>query len=68
MLHGDTKQDKNIVFDNPNSSLVRYLKDFAGVKDFKQKNIYSLKSDKEVIKYVSTHPNAIGITSFSWLK
>jgi phosphate transport system substrate-binding protein len=67
MLNGNTKQDKNIVFDNPNSSLVRYLKDFTGNKDFKQKNIYSLKSDKEVIKYVSQHPNAIGITSFSWL-
>jgi len=67
MLNGNTKQDKNIVFDNPNSSLVRYLKDFSGNKDFKQKNIYSLKSDKEVIKYVSQHPNAIGITSFSWL-
>ena len=67
MLNGDTKQDKNIVFDNPNSSLVRYLKDFTGKTEFKQKNIYSLKSDKEVIQYVSQHPNAIGITSFSWL-
>ena len=67
MLNGDTKTDKNIVFDNPNSSLVRYLKDFAGSKGFKQKNIYSLKSNKDVIKYVSEHPDAIGITGFSWL-
>ncbi len=67
MLNGETKTDKNIVFDNPNSSLVRYLKDFAGSKAFKQKNIYSLKSNKEVIKYVSEHPDAIGITGFSWL-
>lgn len=67
MLNGDTKTDKNIVFDNPNSSLVRYLKDFAGSKGFKQKNVYSLKSNKEVIKYVSEHPDAIGITGFSWL-
>jgi phosphate transport system substrate-binding protein len=67
MLSGDTKTDKDIVFDNPNSGLVRYLKEFSGNKDFKQKNIYSLKSNKEVIKYVSEHPNAIGITGFSWL-
>lgn len=67
MLNGDTKQDKNIVFDNPNSSLVRYLKEFSGGKAFTQKNIYSLKSNKEVIKYVSEHPDAIGITGFSWL-
>lgn len=67
MLNGDTKTDKNIVFDNPNSGLVRYLRELSGNKDFKQKNIYSLKTNKEVIKYVSEHPNAIGITGFSWL-
>jgi len=67
MLNGNTKTDKNIVFDNPNSSLVRYLKEFSGSKGFTQKNIYSLKSNKEVIKYVSEHPDAIGITGFSWL-
>ena len=67
ILNGDTKTDKNIVFDNANSSLVRYLKDFSGVKGFTQKNIYSLKSNKEVIKYVSEHPDALGITGFSWL-
>jgi len=67
ILNGDTKTDKNIVFDNANSSLVRYLKDFAGVSGFTQKNIYSLNSNKEVIKYVSEHPDAIGITGFSWL-
>jgi phosphate transport system substrate-binding protein len=67
MLNGDTKTDRDIVFDNPNSGLVRYLKELSGSKDLKQKNIYSLKSNKEVIKYVSEHPNAIGITGFSWL-
>ncbi|MBD1385180.1 substrate-binding domain-containing protein [Mucilaginibacter rigui] len=67
MLIGQSKTDKNIVFDNPNSSLVRYLKALTGSKEFKQKNIYALSSSKEVIKYVSTHPNAIGITGFNWL-
>ena len=67
MLNGNTKTDRNIVFDNPNSGLVRYLKEFSGNKELKQKNIYSLKSNKEVIKYVSEHADAIGITDFSWL-
>jgi phosphate transport system substrate-binding protein len=67
MLKGESKTDKSIVFDNPNSSLVRYLKQISGSNDFKQKNIYALKSNKEVIKYVSTHADAIGITGFSWL-
>jgi len=67
MLNGQAKTDKTIVFDNPNSSLVRYLKEFSGNTEFKPKNIFALKSNKEVIKYVSTHPDAIGITGFSWL-
>jgi phosphate transport system substrate-binding protein len=67
MLTGQAKTDRSIVFDNPSSSLVRYLKDFTGGKDLKQKNIYALKSNKEVIDYVSKHPEAIGITSYSWI-
>jgi phosphate transport system substrate-binding protein len=67
MLNGTAKTDKSIVFDNPNSSLVRYLKQISGNKDFTQKNIYALKSNKEVIRYVSEHPDAIGITGFAWL-
>ncbi|MCC8409412.1 substrate-binding domain-containing protein [Mucilaginibacter sp. UR6-1] len=67
MLNGQTKTDQNIVFDNPNSSVVRYLKAFSGNKELKQKNIYALKSNKEVVKYVSEHEGAIGIVGFSWL-
>src|SRR5665213_1706737 len=67
MLNGHTKTGKNIVFDNPNSGLVRYLKEFSGNKDLKEKNVFALKSNKEVIKYVSQHAGAIGITGFSWL-
>ncbi len=66
MLSGKYNTDKSVVFDNPNSSLVRYLKDFSG-DDLKQKNIYALKSNKDVITYVSEHPNSIGIVGFSWL-
>jgi phosphate transport system substrate-binding protein len=67
MLTGQGDLNKTIVFDNPNSSLVRYLKDLSGSKGFTQKNIYALKSNKEVLKYVSEHPDALGITGFSWL-
>lgn len=66
LLNG-TGGNKSIVFDNPNSSLVRYLKQLAGSKELKQKNIYALKSNKEVIKYVGEHPDAMGIVGFAWL-
>jgi len=67
MLNGQAKTDRDIVFDNPNSSITRYLKEFSGNKELKQKNIYALKSNVEVMKYVSEHPNAIGFISFTWL-
>lgn len=67
MLNGKTKTDKNIVFDNPSSGLVRYLKEFSGNNELKGKNIFALKNNKEVIKYVSEHEDAIGITGFGWL-
>jgi phosphate transport system substrate-binding protein len=67
MLNGKSKTDRNVVFDNPNSSLARYLKDLSGNKELSGKNIYALKSNKEVIKYVSEHPQAIGVTGFAWL-
>lgn len=67
LLNGQSQTGKSIVFDNPNSSLVRYLKQLSGNKEFKQKNIYALKSNKEVLKYVSEHTDAVGIVGFSWL-
>jgi len=67
MLNGQAKTGMNIVFDNPNSSITRYLKEFSGNSTLQQKNIYALKSNVEVIKYVSEHTNAIGFISFTWL-
>jgi len=67
VLNGKLMADKNVVFDNPNSSLVRYLKELLGSKELKQKNIYALNNNKDVITYVSENPNAIGIVGFNWL-
>jgi len=67
MLRGEAQTDKNIVFDNPNSSITRYLKDLSGNSQFNQKNIYALKSNVDVIKYVGEHPGAIGFISYTWL-
>lgn len=67
MLNGKSKTEMNIVFDNPNSSLVRYLKELSGNTELNAKNIYALKSNKEVIRYVSEHPQSIGIVGFAWL-
>lgn len=67
MLNGQANTDKNIVFDNANSSLIRYLRTFSGNEKFDQKNIYALKTNVDVIKYVSEHPQAVGFIGYSWL-
>lgn len=67
ILKGETKSAKNIVFDNTGSSLIRYFRTLCGVSQFKPNNVFALKTNKEVIQYVSTHPNAIGVTSYTWL-
>ena len=57
-----------IVFDNNNSSTVRYAVDsiLRGIPMTKD-NLYAKKSNLEVIKYVSSTPNAIGVIGVNWL-
>ncbi len=67
IMTGEAKTGKNIVFDSPGGSLIRYFETLCGINSFKPKNIFAFKSNKEVIDYVSKNPNAIGITSYTWL-
>jgi len=58
---------QKLVFDNPNSSTVQYLLKEAGVKQVPAQNVYSLKTNEEVIKYVHDTPGAVGIVGVNWL-
>ena len=55
------------VFDNANSSTVRYIKNLAKVNQLPKEKIYSLNTNNEVIEYVSKNPNSIGIVGVNWL-
>ena len=55
------------VFDNANSSTVRYIKDLAKVNQLPKEKIFSLNTNNEVIEYVSKNPNSIGIVGVNWL-
>ena len=63
----EVKSIKGLVFDNPNSSTVSYLKNVSGIKDTTQKNIYSFKTNNEVIKYVSENDGMIGVVGINWI-
>lgn len=54
------------VFDNQNSSTLSYLMNKANVKSL-SKNITALKSNLEVIKFVSENNNSIGFVGVNWL-
>jgi phosphate transport system substrate-binding protein len=56
-----------VVFDNPNSSTVRYAIDSICIGDSISKELNAQKTNAEVINYVSKTPNAIGVIAVNWL-
>ncbi len=60
-------QDIQVVFDNSNSSSIRYFKDLVGKENFKNKNIFAVKNSEGVIDYVSKNKNAIGLIGVGWV-
>jgi phosphate transport system substrate-binding protein len=58
---------KGLVFDNPNSSTVRYLTELAGLKDTPQQGVFSFNSNQEAIKYVAENNGMIGVVGLNWV-
>jgi phosphate transport system substrate-binding protein len=58
---------KGLVFDNPNSSTVRYINDLSGVKETPTKDVFSFKTNEDVIKYVSENEGMVGVVGVNWL-
>lgn len=58
----------DIVFDNAKSSTVQFCMDsILGGKPINSPNIEAVNKSEEVINYVSSHKNAIGIIGSNWL-
>jgi phosphate transport system substrate-binding protein len=58
---------KGLVFDNPNSSTVRYMNDLAGLNETPTKDVFSFKTNEDVIKYVSENEGMVGVVGVNWL-
>lgn len=58
---------KVVVFDHPNSGIIRYLRD--SVQNFSKlpSYCYAVNGNPEVIDYVSKNPHAIGLIDVSWI-
>lgn len=58
---------KGLVFDNPNSSTVRYMNELAKIQSIPEKGVYSFKTNDEVIKFVAENEGMIGVLGVNWL-
>lgn len=68
VLRGEESEKvSKLVFDNQNSSTVQFLLKKAGVETASAKNVYSLKTNQEVIKYINDNAGAVGIVGVNWL-
>lgn len=56
-----------LVFDDVNSSNLRYIMEQFGLKDITQLRLRSAKSNQEVIEYVKKDPSAIGFIGVNWI-
>lgn len=67
-MKGNTKTKiKGLVFDNLNSSTVRYISALSGVKDIPSENVFSFKTNNEVIKYVAQNNGIIGVVGINYI-
>lgn len=66
-LQGKDSPIRNLVFDNANSSTIRYFKELAGINDIPVEGIYALKSNSEVVKYVNENPGSVGVVGVNWM-
>lgn len=58
---------KGLVFDNPNSSTVSYMNNLAGLNELADKDVYTFKTNNEVLKFVSENDGMIGVVGVNWL-
>lgn len=66
-LKGKQSSIKGLVFDNPNSSSVRYFKELANIETLPKEGIFSFKTNNEVLKYVEKNDGMIGVVGLNWI-
>jgi phosphate transport system substrate-binding protein len=64
---GKPSKIKGLVFDNANSSTVRYIKELAKVNNLPKENIFSFNNNNEVIDYISKNNGIVGVVGVNWL-
>ncbi len=66
-LNGNNTTISNLVFDNPNSSVVRNVFEKLNIDKAKINTIYSKGTSEELIKFISENEGYIGVIGLNWL-
>jgi phosphate transport system substrate-binding protein len=61
------KSGIEIVFDHPNSGMIRHLKDSVAKVDKLPANAYAANSNEAVVDYVSKNERALGFIGLEWI-
>ncbi len=56
-----------VIFDNNKSGNIRYFRELFEISDSLGKNFYAVKTNSEVIDFVSRNPDALGVISVNWI-
>lgn len=56
-----------IVFENPESSTLAFLKSELAIDTLDSKAVFSMKDSKELIRFIAANKNAVGIVGVNWL-
>jgi phosphate transport system substrate-binding protein len=62
-----TPKQLQVVFDHSGSGTVHFIQDSVLKGKALSKNVFAANGSKEVVNYVSTNPNAIGLIGVSWV-
>ncbi len=66
IMKGNNSGNKNLVFDNPYSSTVKYFKDLAQINSLPSNGVYTLAGNNDVIKHVAENKDYIGVIGLNW--
>lgn len=57
---------QRLIFDNANSSTLRFLKDYFKIDKIDPKAVSAMRDSEDVMKYISENANAVGVIGYNW--
>jgi phosphate transport system substrate-binding protein len=63
----DAKWKQKVVFENPQSSTISFLKATLEVGQIDTKQVFSMKDSQELIQFIAENKDAVGVVGVNWL-